>query len=65
MAEQISELSREERAHYHTTLANAQLAAWEGTEGWFFWNYKLLADGAALDGWDLGKSIELGYFPAN
>jgi len=41
----------------------AQLAAWDGTVGWFFWSYKLLVDGSNLDGWDLRKSIELGYLP--
>ncbi len=39
------------------------LAAWDGAAGWFFWNYKLLINGSDLDGWDLGKSIELGYLP--
>jgi glucan 1,3-beta-glucosidase len=65
MSDRVSELSPEERARYHATLAKAQLAAWEGTEGWFFWNYKVLIDGSTRDGWDLGKSIELGYFPTD
>ena len=39
-------------------------AAWQDAEGWFFWSYKLLVDGPAHDGWDMGKSIELGYLPA-
>lgn len=55
-------LSHDDRAAYYRTLADAQLAAWEGAEGWFFWSYKLLIDGSMHDGWDLGKSLELGYF---
>ena len=41
------------------------LAAWDGAAGWFFWNYKLLVNGSDLDGWDLGKSVELGYLPGS
>jgi glucan 1,3-beta-glucosidase len=64
MSGRLSELNRDERAHYHATLADAQLMAWEDAEGWFFWNYKLLVEGSKLDGWDMGKAFELGYFPS-
>jgi glucan 1,3-beta-glucosidase len=56
-------LSHAERARYYRTLAEAQLAAWEGAEGWFFWSYKVLVDGSTHDGWDLGKSLDLQYVP--
>jgi glucan 1,3-beta-glucosidase len=56
-------LNREERAVYYRKLADAQLAAWERAEGWFYWSYKLLVEGSTHDGWDMGKSIELGYLP--
>jgi glucan 1,3-beta-glucosidase len=58
-------LSRDERARYFRTLAEAQLAAWEAAEGWFFWSYKVLVDGSTHDGWDMGKSLELGYLPSD
>jgi hypothetical protein len=52
-----------ERLDFYRSLATAQLRAWESTQGWFYWSYKLLANGADLDGWDMGKSMELGYLP--
>jgi glucan 1,3-beta-glucosidase len=61
MSPKAAALTREERRGFYRSLANAQLAAWDGAAGWFFWNYKLLINGSHLDGWDLGKSIELGY----
>ena len=54
----------EARQAYHRALADAQLAAWDGAAAWFFWSYKLLAEGPATDGWDLRRSVELGYLPA-
>lgn len=57
-------LARDERVAYYRALAEAQLAAWQDAEGWFFWSYKLLGDGSGHDGWDMGKSLELGYLPA-
>ncbi len=58
-------LTREERLGFYRTLADAQLKAWDGAMGWFFWSYKLLVEGSNLDGWDLRKSIDLGYLPEN
>ena len=58
-------LTGEERLKFYRSLADAQLAAWDGAAGWFFWNYKLLVEGSDRDGWDLRKSIELGYLPEN
>jgi glucan 1,3-beta-glucosidase len=63
MSPKAAALTREQRREFYGSLANAQLAAWDGAAGWFFWNYKLLINGSHLDGWDLGKSIELGYLP--
>ena len=61
--QQAGPARRDERAAYYRALAEAQLAAWQEAEGWFFWSYKLLVDGPGHDGWDLGKSLELGYLP--
>jgi glucan 1,3-beta-glucosidase len=63
MSPMAAALTREQRRGFYRSLAYAQLAAWEGAAGWFFWNYKLRVSGSSLDGWDLGKSIELGYLP--
>jgi glucan 1,3-beta-glucosidase len=57
-------LDPDERRRYYRTLAETQLAAWEGAEAWFFWSYKLLVDGSAHDGWDMGKCFDLGYLPS-
>jgi glucan 1,3-beta-glucosidase len=60
-----SGMSSDERARYYQSLAEAQLAAWERAEGWFFWSYKVLTNGSAQDGWDMRKSLELGYLPSS
>lgn len=52
-----------ERQAYYRRLANAQLRIWDGTEGWFFWSYKLAVEGSQRDAWDFGKSLALGYLP--
>lgn len=55
--------------HLYAQLANAQLAAWQEGSGYFYWNYKLLLDTVnepqwkGWDCWDLGKSVDLGWFP--
>jgi aryl-phospho-beta-D-glucosidase BglC (GH1 family) len=54
-------MTRPDRQSYYRALAEAQLSVWANTSGWFFWNYKLAVDGPELDGWDFGKSVELGY----
>jgi glucan 1,3-beta-glucosidase len=63
MSANAAALPQSERLGFYHSLADAQLAAWDGAAGWFFWSYKLLVDGSNLDGWDLRKSIELGYLP--
>jgi glucan 1,3-beta-glucosidase len=57
----VAAFTRQERRRYYRSIANAQLHAWDGAMGWFFWSYKLLVQGSARDGWDLGKAMELGY----
>ncbi len=62
-------LTPESIKHFYAQLANAQLAAWQEGSGYIYWNYKLLLDTVAepqwmgWDCWDLGKSVELGWFP--
>ena len=65
MSSAAAALTGEERFRFYRSLADAQLAAWDGAAGWFFWSYKLLVEGPDRDGWDLRKSIELGYLPEN
>lgn len=63
------ELTEEAKKHLYAQLANAQLAAWQKGSGYFYWNYKLLLDTVnkpqwkGWDCWDLGKSVDLGWFP--
>ena len=55
-------LTGEERLKFYRSLADAQLAAWDGAAGWFFWNYKLLVEGSDRDGcvtWALAFSPAL------
>lgn len=63
-AEAIVSADRSVRRDYYRRLTEAQLDAWSVTQGWFYWSYKLQVSGAGLDGWDLGKAVSLGYFPA-
>jgi glucan 1,3-beta-glucosidase len=63
MSPKASKLGKLERLDFYRSLATAQLQAWESTQGWFYWSYKLLTNGSDLDGWDTGKSMELGYLP--
>lgn len=65
MSANAATLPQSERLEFYRSLADAQLAAWNGTVGWFFWSYKLLGVGSSLDGWDLRSSIENGYLPGN
>lgn len=64
-------LTPESKKHFYAQLANAQLAAWQEGSGYIYWNYKMLLDTVGepqwmgWDCWDLGKSVELGWFPVN
>ncbi len=63
-------MSADMKKHLYMQLANAQLAAWQQGSGYFYWNYKLLLDTVngpnwrGWDCWDLGKSVDLGWFPS-
>ncbi len=63
-------LTEEAKKQIYTQLADAQLAAWQKGTGYFYWNYKLLLDTVnepqwkGWDCWDLGKSVDMGWFPA-
>ena len=64
-------VSEEEKKLIYTTIAREQLDAWEKGSGYFYWTYKMLLDPAneinwrGWDCWDLAKSVDLGWFPAN
>lgn len=68
--ENTSGLDDETKKHVYMQLAEAQLAAWNQGSGYFYWSYKLLLDTVneknwiGWDCWDLGKSVDLGWFPA-
>jgi glucan 1,3-beta-glucosidase len=61
----ITRQDRRTRRDYYRRLAAAQLDAWQTTQGWFYWSYKLQVSGPHLDGWDFGKSVSLGYLPTD
>lgn len=66
-SENVPVISREVRKHLYEQLANAQLAAWHEGSGYFYWSYKLLLDTVNEPhwyGWDLGKCVDQGWFPA-
>ena len=56
-----------ERAELYRAVASAQLEAWKGGAGHFYWSYKLLLDTVndaswrGWDCWDAGKSADLGW----
>lgn len=59
----------EEKKQFYKELAKQQIDAWNEGAGYFYWSYKLLFDTtknqslAGWEGWDLGRSIALGWFP--
>ncbi len=63
-------VSDEEKQKIYRALADAQLKAWKAGSGYFYWSYKLLVDTVNEDGWvgwdswDLGRCVDLGWFPA-
>ncbi len=70
MGEGKNSIADDEKKHLYNEIAKAQLAAWEKGSGYCYWSYKLLLDVAnepnwtGWDCWDLGKSVDLGWFPA-
>lgn len=65
----LKEMSKEEKRETYLKVANAQLAAWEKGQGWFYWSYKLLLDTVnvpqlqGMDSWDMGKCMDQGWMP--
>lgn len=63
------ELSPEQKREVYGKLAEAQLQAWSGGSGYFYWSYKVLLDTAGdqawagWDSWDLGRCADEGWFP--
>ena len=64
-------VSDEEKRYAYMEIAKATLQAWEKGSGYCYWTWKMLLDPAndpawqGWDSWDLGKSIDLGWFPAH
>ncbi|MCI6996538.1 MAG: cellulase family glycosylhydrolase [Eubacterium sp.] len=62
-------VSWEEKKKIYNALAKAQLEAWSKCSGYFYWSYKLLTDTVntpgwvGWDSWDLGRCVDLGWFP--
>jgi aryl-phospho-beta-D-glucosidase BglC (GH1 family) len=61
-------LSDEEKKAVFQKICKAQLDAWKKGSGYFYWSYKLLLDTVndvnwfGWDSWDLGKSVDQGWF---
>jgi hypothetical protein len=64
-------LSEEDKKQVYQTIGKAQLEAWKKGSGYFYWSYKLLLDTVndpnwfGWDSWDLGKSVDQGWFTAD
>ena len=62
-------MPEEEKRQLYREITKAQITAWHKGSGYFFWSYKLLLDTVSSkdwvgwDAWDLGKSVDLGWFP--
>lgn len=62
-------MSDEQKKQIYQQIAKLQLDAWQKGSGYFYWNYKMLLDTVnephwnGWDCWDLGKSVDLGWFP--
>ncbi len=59
--EGLQSASKEERRKVYAALARAQMDAFAGCEGWFYWCYKTLVDDLAWDCWDVGKCLSNGW----
>lgn len=70
-SENTEKFTPDEKKKIYQTIVSEQLKAWKAGSGYFYWNYKLLLDTVndpnwiGWDSWDLGKSVDLGWFPAD
>jgi hypothetical protein len=70
-AENTSQMTAEERKKVYRSIGKAQMDAWSKGSGFFYWNYKMLLDTVndpnwfGWDCWDLGKSVDEGWFPTD
>lgn len=62
-AQVLQTLSRTERRTYLRAIADAHLRAFEPATAWSYWSYKMHADTADAEAWDLLRALELGYLP--
>ncbi len=64
-----TKMTPEEKKKIYEAVAEAQLEAWNAGSGYFYWSYKLLTDTVnekgwtGWDSWDLGRSVDFGWFP--
>lgn len=70
-SENTEKFTPDEKKEIYRNIVSEQLQAWKAGSGYFYWNYKLLLDTVndpnwiGWDSWDLGKSADLGWFPAD
>lgn len=56
-------MSREEARAAVRSLTDAQLAAFENCDGYFYWNYRVDTPNEAMSGWDMMRLTADGGFP--
>ena len=70
-SENTEKFTLDEKKEIYQAIVSEQLKAWKAGSGYFYWNYKLLLDTVndpnwiGWDSWDLGKSVDLGWFPVD
>jgi aryl-phospho-beta-D-glucosidase BglC (GH1 family) len=64
-----SALQSDEVSQIYNEIARMQLKAWSKSDGFFYWNYKILVDTThntnwiGWDSWDLNRCWDMGWFP--
>ena len=61
----LADMSDDDRRHYNRAIADAHLAAFRPATAWTYWSWRMHVDTPELDTWDLLRTIEAGYFPAD
>lgn len=62
IADGLDAMSAGEKEALFHTIQEGFMEAMKDCIGWFYWSYKLYTDDPALDGWDLCKAMDSGWF---
>lgn len=64
-----SQISAKDKEEIYSSVASAQINAWNNGNGYYYWSYKLLIDTVndkgweGWDSWDMGRCIDMGWLP--